>query len=162
MWAAVVPWLRGETGPLPLDPDQVTWLCTSKLGRGVALLVISGFAAIAWYVKFSGIREQGGVDSPTIRWILGWAPSLLATAGLPFLYPAFGMRPFHKAIAGVPFLAECLWMCVIVLVLEVEDLWEPSETFSSWDIVAAIAGAAVAFLLFRTLVQRRTQVSATA
>jgi hypothetical protein len=138
MWSVIVRWFRGVKRWLSVDPDRASWLRTSALGRATTGVTGALLAALTLYVKFSGIREWGVVDPA------------------PFLILAIGKRDDPKL--RVDFLMESIAMIPVAVFLEIEDAWWPThnDTFDPWDLVAAFAGALVAFTLLRLLVRRRS------
>ena len=138
------------TGPTPTHPSDTLW--TTPVGRGFAGLLLVSVLVVVSLVLYGGVRDASVASGPewlTATW--GWLPSYLAALATPFMWPLLGRRALGRT-GPLNFLPEVAMGGCTVLLVEVLDATGAGGTFSWSDVIAALAGALSAFLLYRALV----------
>ena len=133
----------------PLSDDA---LWTTPLGRGFSVLLVVSVLMIVILVIYGGVRDASVSAGP--EWLAatwGWMPSYLAALATPFLWPLLRRRVLGRR-GGVDFLPEITMGGSTVILVEVLNGAGSGGTFSWSDVMAALAGALSAFLLYRAVV----------
>lgn len=128
-------------------------LWTTPVGRAFSwLLLFSVFATVS-LIKFGGVRDLSYANGPAwLATIWGWLPSYLAALALPYLWPALRQRYLGR-VGPVDFLPEIAAGSGTILVLEILGVPGWIGSFEWSDLIAGLAGALTAFLLYRALVR---------
>ena len=128
---------------------SANWLWTAR-GRAASAILAAAPLALAAWIKWSSVRDVGPAATGAIRWVLGWAPSFLASFALPYLVPLFGRRPFASS-RWPAFAPECAAAAAVLAIGELSDALFPQvgstsvQTFDGLDLVAIVIGAGSAF-----------------
>lgn len=135
-----------EQAPTPAD---VLW--TTPVGRAFSwLLLFSVFATVS-LIKYGGVRDLSYANGPAwLAAIWGWLPSYLAAVALPYMWPALRQRYLGR-IGPVDFLPEIAAGSGTILVLEILGVPGWLGSFEWSDLIAGVAGALTAYLLYRVL-----------
>lgn len=145
---------RGRIVPPP-DVERVRRVRETRTGRLACWLLLAAAGAAVAVVKYGGVRDAVAASGPAwLAGVLGWTPSFVPALVLPLAWPALGAR-FGRAGASTEYLPECLVGAAILFVLEVADGWNPGAVFAWSDVFAIVAGTALSFLAYRTVVAAR-------
>lgn len=100
-------------------------------------------AAVLLGVAAEAVRKQPHLP-PSVRWTLGWVPSFAFALGIVSFGLLIGQSrqvpPARRRRTGISLL-------IGALAYEVEQHWSRRRTFDWWDLVALVAGAAVALTI---------------
>lgn len=132
-------------------PTHADVLWTTPVGRAFSwLLLLSVFATVS-LIKYGGVRDLSYANGPAwLAAIWGWLPSYLAALALPYMWPALRQRYLGR-IGPVDFLPEIAAGSGTILVLEILGVPGWLGSFEWSDLIAGVAGALTAFLLYRVL-----------
>lgn len=134
-------------------PTHAEVLWTTPVGRAFSwLLLFSVFATVS-LIKYGGVRDLSYANGPAwLAAIWGWLPSYLAALALPYMWPA-RRRRYLGRVGPVDFLPEVAAGSGTILVLEILGVPGWIGSFEWSDLIAGLAGAVTAFLLYRALVR---------
>ncbi|MFV2007831.1 MAG: hypothetical protein ACC667_10310 [Longimicrobiales bacterium] len=142
--------ITDNSGQMPTHAE-VLW--TTPVGRAFSwLLLFSVFATVS-LIKYGGVRDLSYANGPAwLAAIWGWLPSYLAALALPYMWPA-RRRRYLGRVGPVDFLPEVAAGSGTILVLEILGVPGWIGSFEWSDLIAGVAGAVTAFLLYRALVR---------
>ncbi len=134
-------------------PTHAEVLWTTPVGRAFSwLLLFSVFATVS-LIKYGGVRDLSYANGPAwLAAIWGWLPSYLAALALPYMWPALRRRYLGR-VGPVDFLPEVAAGSGTILVLEILGVPGWIGSFEWSDLIAGLAGAVTAFLMYRALVR---------
>ena len=132
-------------------PTHAEVLWTTPVGRAFSwLLLFSVFATVS-LIKYGGVRDLSYANGPAwLAAIWGWLPSYLAALALPYMWPALRQRYLGR-VGPVDFLPEIAAGSGTILVLEILGIPGWLGSFEWSDLIAGVAGALTAYLLYRAL-----------
>ena|SRR6186713_2900769 len=86
------------------------------------------------------------VDNSSVMFILGFLPNFGLAFALPFIYVSNRVRQ-KKPIRH--FVTACAVTVLLMVLNEVRDKYQTGRVFDMLDVYASVAGAALAYLVFR-------------